>query len=109
MMKLIHGDCRDYIDDVVKGEGNPVIVSDPPFNINYKYRTYKDNLNEDDYYSLIKRVFGTAPSVIIHYPEELYKISHVLNVFPRKYAHGCTIPILQSNTGTWHSSASALI
>lgn len=30
MMKLIHGDCRDYIDDVVKGEGNPVIVSDPP-------------------------------------------------------------------------------
>lgn len=29
MMKLIHGDCRDYIDDVVKG-GNPVIVSDPP-------------------------------------------------------------------------------
>ena len=22
MMKLIHGDCRDYIDDVVKGEGN---------------------------------------------------------------------------------------
>lgn len=46
MMKLIHGDCRDYIDDVVKGEGNPVIVSDPPFNINYKYRTYKDNLIE---------------------------------------------------------------
>lgn len=34
MMKLIHGDCRDYIDDVVKGEGNPVIVSDPPSIIN---------------------------------------------------------------------------
>ena len=98
MMKLIHGDCRDYIDDVVKGEGNPVIVSDPPFNINYKYRTYKDNLNEDDYYSLIKRVFGTAPSVIIHYPEELYKISHVLNVFPEKVCSW----VYNSNTAKQH-------
>ena len=98
MMKLIHGDCRDYIDDVVKGEGNPVIVSDPPFNINYKYRTYKDNLNEDDYYSLIKRVFGTAPSVIIHYLEELYKISHVLNVFPEKVCSW----VYNSNTAKQH-------
>lgn len=27
-----------------------IIYADPPFNINYKYNTYKDNMDEDSYF-----------------------------------------------------------
>ena len=36
-------DTERYIDD------KTVIVSDPPFNVRYHYRTYKDSLKDSDY------------------------------------------------------------
>lgn len=61
-----------------------VIVTDPPFNIKYKYKSYKDNLKEDEYYEFLESVFKFAPFVVIHYPENLYKISFQMGMFPER-------------------------
>lgn len=55
----------------------PIIVTDPPFNVGYHYNTYKDNLEDNEYLDLIYSVTEKLhiPYVLIHYPEELYKIS----------------------------------
>lgn len=36
--RVICGDCRDLLPEVVAGVENPVIVSDPPFNVGYHSR-----------------------------------------------------------------------
>ena len=76
MIELIMGDCRDIIRDVVNNYSyrDVIIVSDPPFNIGYKYHTYKDSLSESDYLDMLADVFITD-SVIICYPETLYKFA----------------------------------
>lgn len=77
---------------------NIIIVSDPPFNINYKYNTYTDNLNEHDYYSMLDFFFRDFPSVIIHYPEQLYKISFQIGKFPKRVISW----VYNSNTAKQH-------
>lgn len=57
-------DCRDVLFQVISDCDNPIIVSDPPFNIGYKYDKYKDKMNDDDYYTFMGKVFGMCPSVI---------------------------------------------
>jgi site-specific DNA-methyltransferase (adenine-specific) len=44
------------------------IITDPPYNIKYKYPDYKDNLSDDDYIKLLSCMEGYK-SVVIHYPE----------------------------------------
>lgn len=46
-----------------------MIVTDPPYNINYEYHNYDDNLTYAEYVELIKNFEG-YPLAIIHYPEE---------------------------------------
>ena len=61
-----------------------IFVSDPPFNIGYHYNTYKDKMDEDDYYNWLFSIFGNHKQVIIHYPESLYKHSFNIGMFPEK-------------------------
>ncbi len=77
---------------------NIVIVSDPPFNINYKYNSYTDNLDEDEYYNMLDFFFRDMPSVVIHYPEQLYKLSFQIGKFPEKIISW----VYNSNTGKQH-------
>lgn len=49
-----------------------VIITDPPYNIGFRYNQYKDNLPDADYIRLIAN-FKDRPVVIIHYPEETMK------------------------------------
>lgn len=77
---------------------NIVIVSDPPFNINYKYNTYNDNMDEDDYYEMLDFYFHDLPCVVIHYPEQLYKLSFQIGKFPSKVISW----VYNSNTGKQH-------
>lgn len=77
---------------------NIILVSDPPFNINYKYNSYKDNLDEDEYYKMLDFFFRDLPSVVIHYPEELYKLSFKIGKFPKKVISW----VYNSNTGKQH-------
>lgn len=77
---------------------NIILVSDPPFNINYKYNTYLDNMNEDEYYEMLDFYFKDLPSVVIHYPESLYKLSFQIRKFPKKIISW----VYNSNTGKQH-------
>lgn len=77
---------------------NIILVSDPPFNINYKYSTYKDNLDEDEYYEMLDFFFHDLPSVIIHYPENLYKLSFQIGKFPERVVSW----VYNSNTAKQH-------
>lgn len=81
-VRLIHGSCTDYLAYVVKGAENPIIVTDPPFNIGYHYNKYNDRMKEDDYFEWLGELFSLCPSVIIHYPEDLYKLSFQMGLIP---------------------------
>ena len=75
-----------------------VIVTDPPYNMNYHYETYKDNLSSDEYYEWLEDVFCSYPFVVIHYPESIYKIAFQVGRFPEKVASW----VYNSNTAKQH-------
>ena len=74
---LYLGDCRLILGQIISKykDRKMIIVTDPPFNIGYKYNIYKDNLKEVEYYELLESIVKGTPSVVIHYPESLYKIA----------------------------------
>ena len=104
MIKIFNEDCLTLMQsqnflDLIKGR-KVCIVTDPPFNIGYKYNKYKDNMNEEEYYSFLDEVFGLCgfPFVVIHYPECLYKISFQTGMFPEKVVSW----VYNSNTAKQH-------
>ena len=100
LLKLYNGDSKQIFPNIIAdlGRGNIVIVSDPPFNIGYKYNTYKDTMNENDYYEMLESFFGTCPSVVIHYPEALYKLAFQIGKFPERVISW----VYNSNTAKQH-------
>lgn len=91
---LINGDCLEEI----KRLSFDIIVTDPPFNIGYKYNTYKDNLNKDEYYAMLTALIKNTPAVIIHYAEQLHELSISLGKAPDKVVSW----VYNSNTGRQH-------
>jgi site-specific DNA-methyltransferase (adenine-specific) len=67
--KIYNKDFRKCLNDLPKID---MIITDPPYNINFKYDVYNDNLSDDDYIKLIANLKG-FPLAIIHYPEETMK------------------------------------
>lgn len=109
MIKLINGNSNELFDKIIEHiyiyisdeydiNSKIIIVTDPPFNINYKYRSYIDKIPEDDYYNMLYRFFSIFPSVVIHYPEQLYKLSHRIHKVPEKVISW----VYNSNTGKQH-------
>ena len=49
-----------------------LVITDPPYNIGFKYNEYKDTKSEDEYIEML-REFQNMPLAIIHYPEETMK------------------------------------
>lgn len=99
MNKLINGDCLQILKNL--GVGKPkVIVTDPPFNIGYHYKTYKDRLDENEYYKMLKDVFTIldAPFVVIHYPENIARLSIELGIAPTRIVSW----VYNSNTKRQH-------
>ena len=46
-MSLYNGDCLEIMDTLIKdGVKVDVIITDPPFNIGYKYNSYQDRIKE---------------------------------------------------------------
>lgn len=86
MIKTYLGDCKDILPNILEEYKyrKIIIVSDPPFNIGYKYNSYKDNLKEKDYLSFMSSIFKNTPSVIIHYLEMLYKIAFEMGKSPMR-------------------------
>ena len=75
-----------------------VIVTDPPFNVGYHYKTYKDAMPEAEYYSWLNKIFGDFPFVIIHYPESIYKLAANIGRTPEKVVSW----VYNSNTAKQH-------
>ena len=99
-MKLYNKNSLDIFYKIINEhyDKNIILVSDPPFNINYKYNTYLDNMKEDEYYEMLDFFFKDLPSVVIHYPEQLYKLSFQIGKFPNKVISW----VYNSNTGKQH-------
>lgn len=69
MFKLYNEDFRNHLYNL---DGDFTIVTDPPYNINFNYNEYEDNLSDSDYINLISELKGNKLA-IIHYPEETMK------------------------------------
>ena len=98
--ELYNNDSLDIFYKIINKyyDKNIIIVTDPPFNINYKYNTYTDRMDENDYYTMLDFFLRDFPSVVIHYPEQLYKISFQIRKFPEKVISW----VYNSNTGKQH-------
>lgn len=97
--KIIHGDSLDILPKINEEfNGKFIIVTDPPFNIGYHYHDYKDNMGADEYYEMLQEVFQYGKFVVIHYPEEIYKIAYQIGDFPDKVVSW----VYNSNTAKQH-------
>lgn len=97
--EIIHGNSLDFLANIHEKHGEKVvIVTDPPFNIGYHYNSYSDKMNERDYYEMLSQVFSYSPFVVIHYPEEIYKIAFSTGQFPEKVVSW----VYNSNTAKQH-------
>lgn len=93
----MNADYRDALAAVHKTT-NVICVTDPPFNIGYHYREYKDKLDESEYYRRLKQLVELFPCVIIHYPEALHKLTAVTGEVPKKVVSW----VYNSNTAKQH-------
>jgi DNA modification methylase len=96
--RLILGNALEELAKISVSEHKFVIVTDPPFNVGYHYNNYKDNMNDDDYYEMLASVFQYSSFVVIHYPEEIYKIASQVGEFPDKVVSW----VYNSNTPKQH-------
>ena len=102
MIHLFNEDCLTVLQsqtfhDLTK-DRQVIIVTDPPFNMNYHYKSYKDDLPEDEYYSWLEDILGNYPFVIIHYPESIYKLAFQVGRFPERVVSW----VYNSNTAKQH-------
>lgn len=97
-IELILGDALVEMPRIKAKEAKFVIVTDPPFNVGYHYNTYKDDMDAEDYFEMLQSVFQYAPFVVVHYPEEIYKIAFQVGEFPDKVVSW----VYNSNTPRQH-------
>lgn len=71
MNKIINDDFRNHLDKFTQ---DAFIFSDPPYNQKYHYSDYKDNLDIDEYGTLLLDAFSGHKSIIILYPEQTINI-----------------------------------
>ena len=97
MWNVICGDCREILKTL--DAKNSIIVTDPPFNIGYHYNEYKDRMPEDEYMNMLGGVLKYSEKfVVVHYPEELYKLSHHIGMVPNRVVSW----VYNSNTRKQH-------
>lgn len=67
--KLFNEDFRNAIHSI---DEDFTVITDPPYNIGFKYNEYEDKMDDDDYIEMIAE-FQQLKVAIIHYPEETMK------------------------------------
>ena len=95
---LLNANCMDVFEDILKEHSNVIVVSDPPFNVGYHYNKYSDSMKDDEYYKMLVTLFGQTPSVVIHYPEALYRLAIEMGKSPERVVSW----IYNSNTARQH-------
>lgn len=98
MIELINGNSYELIADVVASHRNPIIVTDPPFNVGYHYNTYVDKMDDDEYVEGLAKMFSLCPFVLIHYAEDLFRIGMKVGKCPDKLVSW----VYNSNTPRQH-------
>ena len=84
-IKIFNDDNMKVLRDLDVDWNNVVIVNDPPFNIKYHYNEYMDDLKEQEYYEWLDEIFSLSnKKAIIHYPEQQFKLSFQMGLFPEK-------------------------
>lgn len=69
MNKIYNEDFRSKLSNI---DEEFTIITDPPYNIGFKYNSYADNLPDEEYIALIAEL-KNHKLAIIHYPEETMK------------------------------------
>ena len=98
MLKIYQGDSYQILQSIVETCERPVIISDPPFNINYHYRTYKDKMPHEEYVEKMRYIFSMCPSVVINYSEMLYELAIAMGKPPLRVVSW----VYNSNTARQH-------
>lgn len=75
-----------------------IVVTDPPFNVGYHYNGFIDNMDEDEYYNGLSELVKRNKSVIVHYAEDLHKLSIRSGLSPEKIVSW----VYNSNTQKQH-------
>jgi len=95
--EIYNCDYRE-LGDLEERFGEFVIVTDPPFNINYHYAAYKDNIAAEEYLEMLATLIQGRQSVIVHYPEALYSIAQEAGLIPKRVVSW----VYNSNTPRQH-------
>lgn len=82
--RIYNEDSFEALRDIANECERPVIVTDPPFNIGYHYGRYRDRMDEDAYFASLAEMFGEYPSVVVHYPEALHRLSIEMGKAPNR-------------------------
>lgn len=96
-MSIIIND--DFTDHLNLFDAKATVITDPPYNQNYHYSEYVDNLQANEYIELLRLAFNNRRSVVILYPEE------TINILPRVIESKCeqTVSwVYNSNTAKQH-------
>lgn len=92
MFKIYNTNFQEVIN---KLDDDICIVTDPPYNIGFKYHEYDDNLNPIAYYSMLHELIKNYPVVMINYPENIFNLIAYFEDIPNK-----TIPwVYNANFG----------
>ncbi len=79
---------KDFRDVTIPKGIRVLTVTDPPYNIDFKYEQYQDKLPEEEYRDMISKL--KKPCVIICYPEEMIEyIIPALDYNPEKILFWC--------------------
>lgn len=71
---IFNDDYKNVLNRFDLEDSKFVLVTDPPFNIGYKYSTYKDKMKENEYLDMLKDIFNLFDKqVFILYPETMHK------------------------------------
>ena len=96
-IELYNADFRE-LGDLEERFGDFIIVTDPPFNIGYHYKSYSDSLDSTEYIEMVTTLMMGRKSVIIHYPEKLYELAMAADIMPKRVVSW----VYNSNTPRQH-------
>jgi len=95
-VEIHNGDSLSFFKDFTRLEGD-VVITDPPFNVGYHYKGYKDNLPKKEWLDLLSEVCQ-PPCVVILYPEMVFEFAARIGMTPTK----CVSWVYPSNLPRQH-------
>lgn len=80
--RIYNDDSFECLREIANECERPIIVTDPPFNIGYHYGSYHDRIDDTEYFHNLAEMFNEYPSVVVHYPESLHRLTLEMGIAP---------------------------